>query len=424
VAALRLPPATGSMTLSGTTITLASGNWASLGFKANQQIFIEGSQAENSGPRVISSVSGSSLVVQGANFTPETSSALTVSITLTDDERVNLAAAERNDVSYLRAEPVDATVSFDTAAKTITRLSGGSFSTFVAGDYIQVLGKTPNATDGQQRYQIASVSGNGITLVGNLRQSEASVAVNIAPVVLNPVAPGVTVVKVRINLIDDFDITASGAVTVDAEKQVFLGSESTVSINAFEAGDATVGDNARIKVGESILRAAGSNSAIRAGDLVLEAGDGTIGQSGAGKDILINLLGGALQDGVLTARAHDDVYVTETAGNLNIGTVFADLGGAYLKALAGSMVDGLNHGFVKIKANLIVLDAAGAIGENGDVKAGTPTLAKAKVAGTILEQGKADKVRVFKFKKNSQYKIMRGHRQRFTAVKVTEISAE
>lgn len=65
-----------------------------------------------------------------------------------------------------------------------------------------------------------------------------------------------------------------------------------------------------------------------------------------------------------------------------------------------------------------------AIGENGDVKAGTPTLAKAKVAGTILEQGKADKVRVFKFKKNSQYKIMRGHRQRFTAVKVTEISAE
>jgi large subunit ribosomal protein L21 len=65
-----------------------------------------------------------------------------------------------------------------------------------------------------------------------------------------------------------------------------------------------------------------------------------------------------------------------------------------------------------------------AIGENGDVKVGAPTLAKAKVAGTILEQGKADKVRVFKFKKNSQYKIMRGHRQRFTAVKVTEISAE
>ena len=65
-----------------------------------------------------------------------------------------------------------------------------------------------------------------------------------------------------------------------------------------------------------------------------------------------------------------------------------------------------------------------AIGENGTVKAGTPVLAKAKVAGTIIEQGKGKKVRVFKFKKNSQYKILRGHRQRFTAVKVTGISAE
>ena len=65
-----------------------------------------------------------------------------------------------------------------------------------------------------------------------------------------------------------------------------------------------------------------------------------------------------------------------------------------------------------------------ALADDGDVKAGNPTLAKAKVAGTIVEQGKADKVRVFKFKKNSQYKILRGHRQRFTAVKVTEISAQ
>ena len=65
-----------------------------------------------------------------------------------------------------------------------------------------------------------------------------------------------------------------------------------------------------------------------------------------------------------------------------------------------------------------------AIGENGTLTAGTPTLAKAKVSGSIVEQGKGAKVRVFKFKKNSQYKILRGHRQAYTAVKVTEISAE
>ena len=65
-----------------------------------------------------------------------------------------------------------------------------------------------------------------------------------------------------------------------------------------------------------------------------------------------------------------------------------------------------------------------AIGSNGALQAGTPTLPKAKVSGSIVEQGKAKKVRVFKFKKNSQYKILRGHRQPLTAVKITEISAE
>lgn len=63
-----------------------------------------------------------------------------------------------------------------------------------------------------------------------------------------------------------------------------------------------------------------------------------------------------------------------------------------------------------------------AIEEHGKLKLGTPTLAKAKVSGTIVDQGKRPTVRVFKFKKNSQYKILRGHRQPFTAVKVTEIS--
>jgi large subunit ribosomal protein L21 len=64
-----------------------------------------------------------------------------------------------------------------------------------------------------------------------------------------------------------------------------------------------------------------------------------------------------------------------------------------------------------------------ALGENGQLAPGTPTVPKAKVTGSIIEQGKGKKVRVFKFKKNSQYKIMRGHRQNLTAVKITGISA-
>jgi len=64
-----------------------------------------------------------------------------------------------------------------------------------------------------------------------------------------------------------------------------------------------------------------------------------------------------------------------------------------------------------------------AVGGNGKMEAGQPVSAKAKVSGSIVEQGKGAKVKVFKFKKNSQYKILRGHRQPYTAVKITEISS-
>ena len=47
--------------------------------------------------------------------------------------------------------------------------------------------------------------------------------------------------------------------------------------------------------------------------------------------------------------------------------------------------------------------------------------AKASVTGKIVEQGRAKKLTVLKFKKTNQYKIQRGHRQNFTAVEVSDI---
>jgi len=43
------------------------------------------------------------------------------------------------------------------------------------------------------------------------------------------------------------------------------------------------------------------------------------------------------------------------------------------------------------------------------------------VTGKIVEQGRAKKLTVLKFKKTNQYKIQRGHRQNYTAVQVSEI---
>jgi large subunit ribosomal protein L21 len=48
--------------------------------------------------------------------------------------------------------------------------------------------------------------------------------------------------------------------------------------------------------------------------------------------------------------------------------------------------------------------------------------ASARVTGKIVRQGRHPKELVMKYKKTKQYKILRGHRQNFTAVEVTDIS--
>ena len=46
----------------------------------------------------------------------------------------------------------------------------------------------------------------------------------------------------------------------------------------------------------------------------------------------------------------------------------------------------------------------------------------ARVVGSVVEEGRADKILVFHFKRKKQYKRLRGHRQPFTKVRITEIA--
>ena len=46
----------------------------------------------------------------------------------------------------------------------------------------------------------------------------------------------------------------------------------------------------------------------------------------------------------------------------------------------------------------------------------------ARVVGSVLEEGRADKILVFHYKRKKQYKRLRGHRQPFTSVRITEIA--
>jgi large subunit ribosomal protein L21 len=50
--------------------------------------------------------------------------------------------------------------------------------------------------------------------------------------------------------------------------------------------------------------------------------------------------------------------------------------------------------------------------------------ASAKVLGTIVDEGRGDKVLVFHYKRKKQYKKLQGHRQAFTQVRINEIQVD
>ncbi len=63
------------------------------------------------------------------------------------------------------------------------------------------------------------------------------------------------------------------------------------------------------------------------------------------------------------------------------------------------------------------------VADGEDVKVGQPVVDGAKVSATIIEQGKAKKVLVFKKKRRKGYKVKNGHRQQYTALRIEGIDS-
>lgn len=62
---------------------------------------------------------------------------------------------------------------------------------------------------------------------------------------------------------------------------------------------------------------------------------------------------------------------------------------------------------------------------NGEkVQVGTPIVEEAKVFGTVVENGKGEKVIIFKYKSKKDYRKKQGHRQPYTMVKIESLSAD
>jgi large subunit ribosomal protein L21 len=57
------------------------------------------------------------------------------------------------------------------------------------------------------------------------------------------------------------------------------------------------------------------------------------------------------------------------------------------------------------------------------LKIGTPLVAGAKVTAKVVEQAREKKIIVFKFRRRKNYRRKNGHRQPFTALEITGITA-
>ena len=63
------------------------------------------------------------------------------------------------------------------------------------------------------------------------------------------------------------------------------------------------------------------------------------------------------------------------------------------------------------------------VGNGDDVKVGAPVVEGAKVAAEVVGHGRGDKVTIIKFRRRKHHMKRQGHRQWFTEVKITGISA-
>ena len=69
----------------------------------------------------------------------------------------------------------------------------------------------------------------------------------------------------------------------------------------------------------------------------------------------------------------------------------------------------------------VVFDEVLTVVNDADVKIGQPVVEGAKVTAKVVEQGKGEKILVFKYKAKSDYRRRQGHRQPYTKVVIEKI---
>ena len=71
----------------------------------------------------------------------------------------------------------------------------------------------------------------------------------------------------------------------------------------------------------------------------------------------------------------------------------------------------------------VTFDQVLLIADGENLKVGQPRVAGATVAAEVVENGRGEKLLVYKYRRRKGYRRKTGHRQPFTAVKITAINA-
>lgn len=71
----------------------------------------------------------------------------------------------------------------------------------------------------------------------------------------------------------------------------------------------------------------------------------------------------------------------------------------------------------------VVLNQVLMVADGDKVTLGKPLLAGAAVKATVVAHGRADKVRIFKHRRRKHYQKHAGHRQNYTEIQISGISA-
>ena len=71
----------------------------------------------------------------------------------------------------------------------------------------------------------------------------------------------------------------------------------------------------------------------------------------------------------------------------------------------------------------IVIDQVLAVGNGAELRVGTPLVSGATVKAIVVAHGKHDKVRIFKMRRRKHYQRHGGHRQSYTELQISAVSA-